>query len=93
MQKLLTDTRRNRYLDDMKPLSLLLIEWQNMLHLNDVEAASRCEMTRQQWWELKSGRTSDPRSSTLRKLTQGTGIPVERLTEAAHVERLAGTTA
>jgi transcriptional regulator with XRE-family HTH domain len=83
MQKFLTARRVNRILSDMKPLSELLAEWREMLKLTPADAARRCEMTRQQWWELESGRTSDPRSSTLQKLAEGTGIPIERLVAAS----------
>lgn len=93
MQKLLTNSRANRILRDMKPLNEMLTEWREMLKLTPAEAAARCDMTRQQWWELESGRTSDPRASTLRRLSLGTGISVERLTEAAHAERSVGATA
>lgn len=83
MQKFLTPSRRGRILSDMKPLSVMLQEWRDTLKLTDAEAARRCLMTRQQWFEVASGRTRDPRSSTLLKLAEGTGIPLERLAEAS----------
>jgi transcriptional regulator with XRE-family HTH domain len=83
MQKFLTPSRSKRILADMKPLSDLLCEWRETLKLSPAEAARRCEMTRQQWWELESGRTTDPRSSTLYRLSEGTGIPIERLVAAS----------
>lgn len=79
MQKLLTHSRSARILADMKPLHELLTEWQETLKLSSAEAARMCDLDRQQWWELRSGRTTDPRARTLQKLSEGTGIPVERL--------------
>lgn len=83
MQKLLTTSKSSRILSDMKPLSQMLREWRDLLKLSPAEAARRCDMGRQQWFELESGKTTDPRSSTLRKLADGTGIPLERLVEAS----------
>jgi len=78
---------------DMKPLSEMLSEWRAGVKLSKAEAARRCEMSQVQWSELETGVTSDPRASTLRRISSGTGIPVARLIEAAHVERLAGAVA
>ena len=83
MQKFLTPTRMSRILADMKPLYLLLHEWRVALTLTPAEAARRCSMSNQQWYELESGATRDPRTSTLMKLTEGTGIPMERLAAAS----------
>lgn len=83
MQKFLTESRRRRILADMKPLSLMLQEWRETLKLSRAEAARRCGMGQQQWFELESGATRDPRASTLRKLEEGTGIPLERLAAAS----------
>lgn len=83
MQKFLTPSRSARILADMKPLSELLSEWRETVKLTPAEAARLCSMGRQQWWELESGTTRDPRSSTLQKLTDGTGIPIERLVAAS----------
>lgn len=77
----------------MKPLSQMLNEWRTTLKLTSSEAARRCDMSRQQWFDLEDGTTSDPRTSTLLKLAEGTGIPLERLAEAARAERLVGATA
>lgn len=63
----------------MKPLHEILSEWQDTLKLSNAEAARRCELGPQQWFELKSGRTTDPRARTLAKLAEGTGIPIGRL--------------
>lgn len=83
MTKFLTKARMARILADMKPLHSMLKDWQDELHLNSSEAARQCGMSRSQWAELVSGATSDPRASTLHKLAHGTGIPLERLVEAA----------
>lgn len=93
MQKLLTSSRHARIMADMKPLSQMLNEWRTTLRLSPAEAARRCDMSRQQWSDLEDGTTSDPRASTLLKLHDGTGIPLERLAEAARAERLVGATA
>lgn len=83
MQKLLTASRSARILADMKPLANMLTEWRETLKLSPAEAARLCNMTRQQWWELETGRTTDPRSSTLQKLATGSGIPIQRLVAAS----------
>jgi transcriptional regulator with XRE-family HTH domain len=85
MQKFLTKSRAERILADMKPLCILLLEWRETLKISPAEAARRCDMGRQQWWELEGGRTTDPRSSTLSKLAEGTGIPIERLVAASSI--------
>lgn len=79
----LTTARRARILSDMKPLSDLLYDWREALKLSRAEAARRCEMSQVQWTELETGVTRDPRTSTLLKLTEGTGIPLERLAGAS----------
>jgi transcriptional regulator with XRE-family HTH domain len=79
----LTLNRRDRILANMKPLAQLLFEWRDMLKLSRAEAARRCQMSQVQWTELESGATRDPRTSTLQKLTDGTGIPLERLVAAS----------
>ena len=78
-QKKLTLKRESRILADMKPLHELLAEWQDMLKITNADAARLCGLDRQQWFELKSGRTTDPRARTLIKLSVGTNIPLERL--------------
>lgn len=83
MQKFLTPSQRRRILTDMKPLNTLLQEWKDTLRITDAEAARRCEMTRQQWFEVISGRTRDPRASTIDRLANGTGYAVELLIEAS----------
>jgi transcriptional regulator with XRE-family HTH domain len=67
----------------MKPLSELLSDWRDALKLTRAEAARRCQMSQVQWTELETGVIRDPRSSTLQKLTEGTGIPIERLHAAS----------
>lgn len=79
----LTSARANRILADMKPLFSLLAEWRDTLKLTRAEAARRCQMSQVQWTELETNVTRDPRSSTLQKLTDGTGIPLERLVAAS----------
>lgn len=83
LRKSLTSSRRARILADMKPLSDLLREWRETLKLTRAEAARRCDMSQVQWTELETGATRDPRTSSLCKLAEGTGIPLERLAEAA----------
>ena len=85
-------TRTSRILADMEPLSVILKKWRDLAKLSKAEAARTCEMSQVQWTELETGVTSDPRSSTIRKLAHGTGIHAEVLTEAAHAERLVGAT-
>ncbi len=88
MQKFLTEAKGNRILADMKPMAEMLKEWQDLLKLRPAEAARRCKLSSQQWFELTSGATSDPRSSTLQKLSDGTGIPLERIVKAAELQRM-----
>lgn len=67
----------------MKPLSELLFDWRDGLKLTRAEAARRCQMSQVQWTELETAVTRDPRTSTLQKLNDGTGIPIERLVAAS----------
>jgi transcriptional regulator with XRE-family HTH domain len=78
--------RMDRILADMKPLAQMLEEWREGLKLSRAEAARRCRMSQVQWTELETGVTRDPRTSTLTKLTEGTGIPLERLAMASGYE-------
>lgn len=82
-QKFLTQSRASRILADMKPLCEMLEDWRDELKLSKAEAARRCGMGQQQWYELASGATRDPRASTLLQLAEGTGIPIERLAAAS----------
>ena len=71
----------------MKPLCEMLADWRNELTLSPAEAARRCKVSPQLWGQLESGRTDDPRASTLLNLAEGTGIPMERLAKAAEMQR------
>lgn len=92
LRKSLISSRASRILADMEPLSVVLKKWRELARLTKAEAARTCDMSQVQWTELETGVTSDPRSSTLRKLSLGTGIHPDVLTEAAHAERLVGAT-
>ena len=83
LQGKLTPARAGRILADMKPLYMILKEWQDYVRLTPSEAARQCGVSPQQWFELTSGATRDPRASTLRKLASGTGMPIEFLVEAS----------
>lgn len=82
-RKYLTNRRATWKLGDMKPLCELMSEWRETVKVTASEAARRCDMTPQQWYDLETGRSRDPRGSTLLKLHYGTGIDLERLAEAA----------
>lgn len=84
--RMLTDSRAARILADMKPLSELLREWRELLKLTPAEAARRCAMSAQHYWQLENGERASIRSSTLAKLVEGTGIPEERIAIAAGIE-------
>lgn len=86
LQKNLTTARMSRILADMKPLSELLKDWREALKLNPSEAARRCDLSPQMWWNLESGLVSTPRRDTMRKLVEGTGIPLERLAVASYCD-------
>lgn len=79
----LTPRRAVRILSDMKPLNELLKEWRAATGLSRAEAARRCQMSQVQWSELENGIIRDPRTSTLMRLVEGTGIPIERLAVAS----------
>jgi transcriptional regulator with XRE-family HTH domain len=85
-QKNLTDARMARILAAMKPLSDLLKEWREASKLTPSEAARRCNLSPQMWWELESGSTATPRKVTMRKLVDGTGIPLEFLAVASYFD-------
>ena len=81
---MLTDKRAERILANMKPLGEMLEEWRETLHLTPAEAARRCKMSAQHYWQIEHGQVPNPRRSTLEKLTEGTGIPIERLAAAIY---------
>jgi transcriptional regulator with XRE-family HTH domain len=83
MKDFLTPARRERILADMKPLHVLLTDWLDEVKLTPAEGARRCGLSAQLFYQLKSGETSNPRASTLLKLSDGTGIPLERLALAS----------
>ena len=76
----------SRILTGMKPLCELLKEWREAMKLTPSEAARRCNMSPQMWWELESGNTATPRKATMKKLVEGTGIPMERLAVASYFD-------
>lgn len=85
LRNFLTKTKRDRILEDMKPLPEMLEEWRELLKLSKAEAARRCQMSQVQWSELTTGVTRDPRTSTLIKLADGTGFSLESLAAAAEL--------
>lgn len=85
---MLTDKQAKRILANMKPLSEELREWREGLHLTPAEAARRCEMSAQHYWQLENAeRGVGIRTATLLKLATGTGKPLERLARAAELQR------
>lgn len=82
---MLTPVRSARILGDMKSLSEMLKEWREVLTLTPAEAARRCSMSPQHYWQLENGDRVNVRVSTLVKLAEGTGIPVERLAVASGI--------
>lgn len=86
---MLTDKQRARILGDMKPLSEELRDWRtNVARLTLAEAARRCGMSSQHYWQLENAeRGIGIRTATLLKLFAGTGIPMERLAKAAELQR------
>lgn len=82
-QKFLTPSQMARILAGMKPLHEILTSWREELELTPAEAARRCEISAQLWWQLEHADTLNPRSSTLLKLARGTGISMEILAAAA----------
>jgi transcriptional regulator with XRE-family HTH domain len=86
---MLTEKRAARILKDMKPLSEELRDWrENVLHGTLAEAARRCGMSAQHYWQLENAeRGAGIRTATLLKLAQGTGKPMERLAAAAELQR------
>lgn len=86
---MLTEKRTARILANMKPLSEELKEWRENLHITPSEAARRCGMSAQHYWQLENGeRGTGIRTATLLKLAEGTGKPMERLAKAAELQRL-----
>lgn len=86
---MLTVRQAGRILADMKPLSEELREWRENLHLTPAEAARRCGMSAQHYWQLENAeRGIGIRTATLVKLAEGTGKPMERLAKAAELQRL-----
>ena len=71
----------------MKPLDQLLREWRATMGFSKAEAARHCKVSEQHWGLLESGQRFDLRGATFRKLTEGTGIPRERIVLAAALLR------
>lgn len=85
---MLTEKRAARILKDMKPLSEELRAWREASHLTLAEAARRCGMSAQHYWQLENAeRGVGMRTATVIKLAEGTGIPMERLIKAAELQR------
>lgn len=85
---MLTPKQAERILSGMKPLSEELREWREGLHLTPAEAARRCDMSAQHYWQLENAeRGIGIRTATLLKLAAGTGKPMERLARAAELQR------
>lgn len=85
---MLTDKRSARILADMKPLSEQLHDWREASHLTLADAARRCGMSAQHYWQLENAeRGVGMRTATLLKLNAGTGIPLERLAAGAEMQR------
>lgn len=83
---MLTQSRMARILADMKPLNELLRDWREVLKITPAEAARRCGMSPQHYWQLENAeRGAGIRPVTLQKLAAGTGIPMERLAAAVYV--------
>ena len=86
-KKFLTQPKAARILANMKPLQDMLTDWRDVLTLTPAEAARRCKISAQLWYQLESGETTNPRTSTLLRLAEGTGIPMERLAKAAELTK------
>lgn len=69
----------------MKPLSEILAQWRDSMGFSQSDAARQCGLSRQLWFQLESGDTTDPRMSTMFGLRDGTGIPFERLKTAVEM--------
>lgn len=80
---MLTPARSARILADMKPLGEMLKEWRQVMKLTPAEAARRCKMSAQHYWQIENEKNVYLRPTTFRKLSEGTGFPVERLAAAA----------
>lgn len=78
-----------RIFADMRPLSEELRNWrEHVARVTLAEAARRCGMSPQHYWQLENGeRGVGIRTSTLLKLVSGTGMPMERLAQAAELQR------
>ncbi len=73
---------------DMKPLSEQLKEWREASHLTLADAARRCGMSAQHYWQLENAeRGVGMRTATLLKLNAGSGIALERLAAGAEMQR------
>lgn len=85
---MLTKRQADRILNNMKPLSEELHDWREATHLTLADAARRCGMSAQHYWQLENAeRGIGIRTATLLKLADGTGIPMERLAKAAELQR------
>jgi transcriptional regulator with XRE-family HTH domain len=63
----------------------VLKEWRTAAGITSTRAARRCGISRQLWFQLETGETKRPLLSTLEKVSQGTGIPVDALEVASYI--------
>jgi transcriptional regulator with XRE-family HTH domain len=66
-------------------LAELLKEWRIATRITSSQAARRCGISRQLWFQLESGETKRPLLSTLQKVSQGTAISVGVLEVASYI--------
>lgn len=83
---MLTKKQAARILADMKPLGEMLKEWREKLKLTPAEAARRCRMSAQHYWQIENAERVHVQAATLQKLSTGTGLPLERLVMASTIE-------
>jgi DNA-binding XRE family transcriptional regulator len=72
-------------IDRRAPLADVLKEWRIAAHITSTQAARRCGISRQLWFQLETGETKRPLMSTLEKVSQGTGIPLGILEVASYI--------
>lgn len=80
---MLTKGQLARIVADMKPLCVILKEWRELMELTPAEAARRCKMPAQHYWQIEHNERVNLRPATLQKLAEATGFPIERLAVAA----------
>lgn len=84
---MLTKSEARRILASVETLDQMLIAWRKLAGITATEAAARCGLSVAQWSRMENGKRMVLQSETFTKLSEGTGIDVQKLYVAAGLSR------